>query len=169
MEAYEKSLAALNELFGKDCCFVLATSNGNCPSQRVVDTYCSEGIFWIVTHALSNKVKDIKVNPNVSLCNNFHIFRGKAYYAGHPLAAENKEIRQKLIHEFEPWYFAHNNEEDENMCYVKIELEEGFFHKDGTGYKVSFTKKEAKEFPFSPQIEMTNVNCGRFVHLPQRP
>lgn len=154
MTAYEKSLSALNELFGRDYTFALATINGDYPSQRVVDTYYSDGVFWIVTYALSNKVRELKANPNVSLCNNFHVFKGKAYYAGHPLEEKNKEIRKTLIREFEPWYFAHNNEDDENMCYVKVELEEGFFHKDGIGYKVSFVKKEAREIPFAPDIEM---------------
>ena len=151
---YERSLEVLNELFGRDYTFVLATVQENQPSQRVVDTYYCDQAFWIVTYALSNKVKELRNNPNVSLCNSFQIFRGKAYYMGHPLQEENKEIREKLIQVFEPWYFAHNNEQDQNMCYVKIELEQGFFHKDGIGYKVNFIEKEAEEFPFSPQIEM---------------
>ena len=34
------------------------------------------------------------------------------------------------------------------MCYVKIELKDGFFYKDGAGYKVNFLQKEAEQFPF---------------------
>ncbi len=34
------------------------------------------------------------------------------------------------------------------MCYIKVELDNGFFYKDGTGYKVNFASKEAEEFPF---------------------
>ena len=34
------------------------------------------------------------------------------------------------------------------MCYVKIQLEHGFFYKDGKGYKVDFLSEEAEEFPF---------------------
>lgn len=154
METYERSMEVLNELFAKDYTFVLATVNDNCPSQRVVDTYYCDQAFWIVTYALSNKVKELRKNPNVSLCNNFHIFSGKAYYMGHPLKEENKEIRETLIRVFEPWYFAHNNEADENMCYVKVELEQGFFNVGGTGYRVNFVSKEATEFPFAPGIEM---------------
>lgn len=36
---------------------------------------------------------------------------------------------EKLISAFKPWYFKHNNENDENMCYIKIELTNGFFIK----------------------------------------
>lgn len=154
MATFNKSLTVLNDLFGKDYTFVLATVKDGAPAQRVVDTFYCEQAFWVVTYALSNKVKELMVNHNVSLCNTFHVFKGIAYNMGHPLKEENKEIREKLVQAFEPWYFAHNNEQDENMCYVKIELEEGFFHKDGTGYKVNFTEKQAEEFPFAPQIEM---------------
>ncbi len=152
MTNYENSLAVLNELFGKDCFFTLATSKDNVPSQRVVDTFYTEGAFWIVTYALSRKAKEIKDNPNVSLCNNFYNFSGKAYNVGHPLKAENKDIRDKLIKVFEPWYFAHNNEADENMCYVKFVIEKGFFYKNGTGHVVDFINKEVENFPFENDI-----------------
>lgn len=154
MTAFEKSLEVLSELFGRDYTFVMATVKNNVPVQRVVDTFYYEGEFWIVTYALSNKVKEIANNPEVSLCNTFHTFSGKAYNAGHPLKSKNSEIRSKLINVFESWYFAHNNENDENMCYVRVKLESGFFHKDGIGYKVDFFEKTAEEFPFTPQIEM---------------
>ena len=57
-----------------------------------------------------------------------------------------------MIKAFEPWYFAHNNENDENMCYVKIILKQGFFYKDGTGFKVDFENRKAEEFPFTFDI-----------------
>jgi general stress protein 26 len=132
----------------------LATVKDNKPSNRVVDTYYEDGVFWVVTYGLSNKVKAIEENCNVALCNNFYSFKGSAFNVGHPLKEENKKIRERLIKEFEPWYFAHNNENDENMCYVKIVLTEGFFHKDGQGYKVDFTNKKAEEFPFAPDAEL---------------
>jgi len=97
------------------------------------------------------------MNPQVSLCNSFHTFNGLAYYAGHPLDEQNKDIRAKLIQVFEPWYFAHNNEADKDMCYVRIELTEGFFHTDGFGYIMDFTKHEAKIIPFTPQISLLPI------------
>lgn len=53
---------------------------------------------------------------------------------------------------FKPWYFQHNNEEDENMCYIKIELKDGFFYKDGIGYKLNFKLKKAEQFSFNYDI-----------------
>lgn len=149
MEIFDKSMNVLNELFGCDFQFALATvMNGN-PSVRVVDTYYENGVFWVVTYRGTTKSKGIETNPNVALCNQFYNFKGNAMNTGHPLKEENKSIREKLIKVFEPWYFAHNNEKDEGMCYIKIMLTEGFFHKDGMGYKVNFTNKTAEEFPFN--------------------
>lgn len=156
MTEYEQSLDVLLRLFQRDYTFVLSTAKDNVPSQRVVDTYFYGGEFWIVTYAKSNKFLEIAQNPNVSLCNNFNIFCGKAYSAGHPLDTQNKEIREKLIKVFEVWYFAHNDESDENMCYIRVAPQKGFFHDKGKGYSVDFINKSAKIIPFSPQIEMTN-------------
>lgn len=45
-----------------------------------------------------------------------------------------------------------NNEKDENMCYVRIELTNGFFYQNGVGYRVDFRNEEAQEFPFEHEI-----------------
>ncbi|OOM74219.1 pyridoxamine 5'-phosphate oxidase family protein [Clostridium sp. BL-8] len=154
MTTYEKSLNVLKELFAKDYQFALATSNDNIPSIRFIDTFYDEGAFYITTYAKSQKVQEIEKNSEVSMCNKLYRFSGIAYNIGHPLCEKNHAIREKLIKAFDPWYFAHNNENDENMCYVKIELKQGFFYKDGTGYKVAFEAKKAEEFPFTFDIVM---------------
>ncbi len=152
MGIYEKALCTMNELFAKDCQFAMATVKDNKPSVRIVDTFFEDNSFYVVTYSKSQKVRELEENSEVSLCNEFYRFNGNAYNIGHPLLEENKDLREKLIKVFEPWYFAHNNENDENMCYVKIQLEDGFFHKDGIGYKVNFQLKEAEEFPFNLDI-----------------
>ncbi|WP_160689199.1 pyridoxamine 5'-phosphate oxidase family protein [Clostridium sp. C2-6-12] len=154
MNTYEKSLNVLKELFARDYQFALATSKDNVPSVRFIDTFYDDGAFYIVSYAKSQKVQEIEENSEISLCNKLYRFSGKAYNIGHPLLEENQGIREKLIKVFEPWYFAHNNESDENMCFVKIELKQGFFYKDGTGYKVDFENKTAEEFSFAFDIVM---------------
>ncbi|GLC30173.1 pyridoxamine 5'-phosphate oxidase family protein [Clostridium omnivorum] len=156
MNTYEKSLNVLKELFAKDYQFALATSSDNIPSVRFVDTFYDDGAFYIVTYAKSQKVQEIEKNSEVSMCNKLYRFSGTAYNIGHPLYEKNHEIREKLIKVFDPWYFAHNDENDESMCYVKIELRQGFFYKDGTGYKVDFKNKKAEEFPFAFDIVMVD-------------
>jgi len=152
MDTYEKVLQVMNELFARDYQFAMATVKGNTPSVRFVDTFFEDDSFYVVTYLKSQKVQELIENSQVSLCNKLYRFSGNAYNIGHPLLEENKPIREKLIKVFEPWYFAHNNENDENMCYVKIELKEGFFYKDGIGYKVNFQLKEAEQFPFEFDI-----------------
>ena len=152
MNTFEKSMHVMNELFAKDCTFALATSTNNIPSVRFIDTYFYNGAFYVVTYALSKKVQEITVNNQVSLCNKLYRFNGRAYNIGHPLVEENKELREKLVKAFEPWYFNHNDENDENMCIVKIDLENGFFYQDGTGYTVNFVQKEAEQFSFAFDI-----------------
>nr|WP_307990592.1 pyridoxamine 5'-phosphate oxidase family protein [uncultured Niameybacter sp.] len=152
MNVYEKSIQVLTELFSKDFTFSLATVQGDTPVVRVVDTYYDNNVFWIVTYANTNKVKEITANPKVALCNDFYSFKGKAFNVGHPLHKDNQEIREKLIEVFKPWYFAHNDENDEDMCYVKVELEYGFFYQDRKGYQVDFINKTAEEFPFNVDI-----------------
>ncbi len=152
MENYEKAIQVMNELFAKDYQFALATVKDNIPSTRFVDTYFDNGSFYVVTYSKSQKVQELNSNSEVSMCNKLYRFSGNAYNIGHPLLTENRAIREKLIKVFEPWYFAHNNENDENMCYVRIDLKEGFFYKDGTGYKVKFQQKDVEQFPFDFDI-----------------
>lgn len=152
MNTYEKAMDIMNELFARDYQLAMATVKDNVPSIRFVDTFYEDGSFYVVTYSKSQKVQELKDNSQVALCNRLYRFSGNGYNIGHPLLEENKEIREKLIKIFEPWYFAHNNENDENMCYVRIGISEGFFYKDGIGYKVNFKKKEAEQFPFDIDI-----------------
>lgn len=154
MSVFEKSLNVMNDLFARDYQFALATTNNNIPSVRFVDTYFDDSCFYIVTYSKSKKVQELELNSNISLCNNLYSFSGTAVNIGHPLKQENSEIRKKLISAFEPWYFKHNNENDENMCYIKVELRQGFFYKDGNGYKVDFKTQKAEEFPFDFDISI---------------
>jgi general stress protein 26 len=148
MNVWEDSLRVMTELFAKDCQFSLATAIDNVPSVRVVDTFYDNEAFYIVTYAQSQKAREIEGNAHVSLCRELYRFSGTAQNIGHPLNAHNSEIREKLIRAFEPWYFKHNNEQDENMCYIRINLKSGFFYKDGQGYAVDFMQKTADAFEF---------------------
>jgi len=148
MNAYEEGLGVLETLFARDYQFALATSNNNIPAVRFIDTFYNNGAFYIVTYGKSHKVKEIEYNPVVSLSKDLYRFTGIARNIGHPLLKENLKIREKLIKVFEPWYFAHNDENDENMCYIRVDLKDGLYYKDGTGYKVNFESKTAEKFPF---------------------
>jgi len=152
MDPYEKALQVMSELFAKDYQFAMATADDNKPAVRFVDAFFADGSFYVVKYAKSRKVQELTNNSQVSLCNKLYRFSGNAYNIGHPLLLENRAIREKSIKVLEPRYFAHTNENDENMGYVKSELNEGFFYKDGIGYKVNFNIKEVEQFPFDFDI-----------------
>jgi len=146
----------METLLARDCQFALATAENGVPSLRYVDMFFDGGCFYVVTHAGSRKVREIEQNPRVALCNRrFFAFSGVARNIGHPLKPENRAIRAKLVEAFRPWYFKHNDEADEGMCYLRIEPETGFFHRDGTGYKMDFVRKTANAFPFAFDTVLT--------------
>ena len=150
MNKYDECLKVMEELFARDSFFALATAKDNIPSVRYIDTYYKDGAFYIVTHESLGKVQELTSNPNVALCHFGSRFNGVAKNIGHPLDERNKEIREILIKEFEPWYFPHNNEEDKGMCYVKVDLTEGSFQKgehDETIYKIDFKNKTGEIIP----------------------
>lgn len=150
MDQFISALTVMRELFSRDYQFALATSANNIPSLRYVDAYFDGEYFYIATYSKSQKAMEIAENPHVALCaRRMHAFSGIAENAGHPLATHNQEIREKITEAFAAWYFAHNNENDENMCYLRINPTTGFFHKDGTGYKVDFLTKTVVTFPFA--------------------
>lgn len=149
MSDYTESLKLMTELFGKDCEMALATAKGNVPTVRYVDTYYQDSSFYIVTDENSQKAKDILTNPHVALAIRACRFTGIAINIGHPLDASNQKIRETLIKAFEPWYSAHNDETNSQMCFIKIEVNNGIFGKEGSNnaYKVDFKNKIAEIVP----------------------
>ena len=153
---YPEALRLLEEQFGKDCQFALATAADGRPTVRFVDACYFDGGFYIVTNAASSKARQIQANPRVSLTSRrMHAFSGKAYLVGHPLEPRNAEVRERLIEAFRPWYFRHNDESSADMCYIRVDPEEGFFHRDGVGCRIDFLEKSAEEFPFVFDISFT--------------
>ena len=152
MDSFQEALQVMEFLFQKDYQFALATSENNIPSVRFVDTYYQDQAFYLVTSKASQKVQEIIKNPKVALTNRLYRFQGEAEVLGHPLDPALKDIRDTLTKVFKDWYFAHNKEEDADMCYVKISLVEGFFYHDQIGYKVDFQSKTVKKNPFDFDI-----------------
>ncbi len=55
------------ERFGKDALIALATIENGVPYVRHVNAYYENGAFYIITYALSNKMKQIAKNPAVAI------------------------------------------------------------------------------------------------------
>ena len=55
------------ERFEKDNIIALATLEDGIPSVRNVNAYYENGAFYVITYALSNKMKQIEKNPTVAI------------------------------------------------------------------------------------------------------
>lgn len=131
----------LIERFGKDSIIALATTVDNMPYVRSVDAFYFEGAFYVLTYGLSNKMKQIKDNPNVALSGDWFTAHGKGVDLGYFGKDENKIIAEKMKAIFSEWIDnGHNNFEDVNTCILRIELTDGVLFSHGTRYEIDFRK-----------------------------
>lgn len=130
----------MNERFGKDCLIALATVDGERPAVRAVNSYYEDGAFYIITYALSNKMKQIQRNPEVAICGDWFTAHGIGENLGHILDPKNTEIADRLRKAFAQWYSnGHTNEVDPNTCILRIRLTDGVLMCHGTRYCIDFT------------------------------
>ena len=145
MSNYENAINIMAERFGKDSLIAIATKDGERLYNRMVDAYYENGAFYISTYALSNKVKQIEVNPEVAVCAvDWFSGHGVGKNLGWVLEPQNSEIRSKLRAAFE-WYDHANNEQDKNCCILEIRLTDGMLIKDhhAIRYQIDFENKSA--------------------------
>ena len=149
MSNYNDVVKVLTEKFGGDNFISLTTTDGERVFTRVVNACYDDGAFYIVTYALSNKMKQIEKNPVVA------IFCGEWFGAyinahgvgenlGHVLAEENTVMMAKLREAFSMWYTGgHVNENDPNTCLLRIRLTDALLSVDFEQQKINFVNKMA--------------------------
>ena len=139
MKNNEITNAIIQERFGKDSLIALATVDGDFPAVRTVNTVYIDGAFYVVTYALSGKMKQIAKNPTVAICGDWFTAHGVGENLGHVLLEENQSIMEKLRTAFSAWYNnGHTNEADPNTCLLKIRLTDGVLFSHGTRYDIEF-------------------------------
>lgn len=139
MKNNETTNAIMQERFGKDSLIALATVDGNIPAVRTVNAVYIEGAFYVVTYALSGKMKQIARNPAVAISGDWFTAHGEGENLGYVLLEENKVIMEKLREAFASWYQnGHTNEADPNTCLLKIRLTDGVLFSNGTRYNIEF-------------------------------
>lgn len=130
----------MNERFGRDNVIALATSENNVPYVRGVNAFYEEGAFYVITYALSDKMKQIEKNPAVALSGEWFTAHGTAENMGWFRKPENAPLAEKLRGAFSEWIDnGHNNFEDENVIILKIKLTYGVLFSHGTRYDIDFT------------------------------
>jgi len=130
----------MEKRFGHDTLLSVATTSDNIPYVRIVNSYYENGCFYTVTHSLSNKMKQIAVNPTVAVCGEWFTSQGIGKNLGWIKDESNREIADKLRKVFSSWYKnCHVNEEDTNTCILCIKLTEGILFDKGRKYLINFT------------------------------
>ena len=139
-----EALAILTERFGKDTLLSLATVASGRPAVRIVDSYYEDGAFFTVTYALSNKMTQIKANPEVAVCGEWFTARGIGENLGHIGDARNASLSAKLRDVFSAWYSnGHVDESDPNTCILRVRLTDGVLYSQGRRFVLDFRTKDA--------------------------
>ncbi len=134
-----KAREVLNERFNKDSLISLATSVDNIPYVRTVNAYYEDGVFYVITYALSAKIYQIKQNPTVAISGDWFTAHGEASDLGYILDSKNSALIAKLKVAFSSWYEnGHINEADENNHILCIRLTDGILFDHGTRYDLIF-------------------------------
>ena len=129
----------MDERFGHDTSVSVATEQDGIPSVRIVNGYYENGSFYVVTYALSNKMKQIEKNPVAAVCGEWFTAHGIGENLGYIRDARNTEIFAKLKAAFSSWYDnGHINENDPNTCILKIKLTDAILFSNGTKYELEF-------------------------------
>ncbi|MGN0452305.1 MAG: pyridoxamine 5'-phosphate oxidase family protein [Ruminococcus sp.] len=137
----ENAEKILSERFGKDSLISLATVEEGVPYVRTVDGYYDKGAFYVLTYALSNKMKQISKNPVVAISGEWFTAHGTGSNLGWFCKKENEQIADKMRTLFAEWINnGHNNFEDKNTCILRIDLTDGVLFSNGTRYDIDFTK-----------------------------
>ncbi|MCL2672597.1 MAG: pyridoxamine 5'-phosphate oxidase family protein [Clostridiales bacterium] len=139
MDRYEQALQILAERFGKDSLIAVATVEGGRPHVRTVDGYYEDAAFYVVTYALSNKMRQIEANPDVAVCGEWFTAHGKGENLGYVRDERNAAIMAKLRAAFSAWYNnGHVNEEDPNTCLLRIRLTDGVLYGEDDEFEIDF-------------------------------
>lgn len=131
----------LLERFGKDSILALATAVGNVPYVRSVDAFYEDGAFYVLTHALSGKMKQIGQNPAVALAGEWFTAQGEGQNLGFFGKAENAPIAEKMKQIFASWICnGHSDLNDPNTCILRIRLTCGVLMAEGKRFEIDFTR-----------------------------
>ena len=134
-----KAMSLMDERFSHDTLISIATIDGTRPAVRIVNSYYENGSFYTVTYALSGKMKQIQVNPEVAVCGEWFTAHGIGENLGYVRDDKNSEIMSKLRTVFAEWYDnGHTDESDPNTCILRIRLTDGILFHQGTKYDIEF-------------------------------
>ena len=133
----------MNERFGKDRLIALATAVDGMPYVREVNAYYEDGAFYIITYALSDKMKQIAQNPIVAISGEWFSAHGHAENLGWICEPANHALAERLTAVFAGWINnGHTNFVDPNTIILRVKLTHGVLFSQGTRYDIDFAQEE---------------------------
>ena len=133
--------AIMEERFGHDTLIALATAENGIPSVRTVNAYYEDGAFYVITYALSGKMRALAGNPHAAISGDWFTAHGIGENLGHILLPENALMADKLRNAFAAWYAnGHTNEKDPNTVILRIRLTDGILFSHGMRYDLNFAE-----------------------------
>lgn len=143
MKLNDKVESIMVERFGVDNVMALATICDGMPCVRYVNAYYENGAFYIISHELSNKMKQINMDPKVGICGEWFSAQGNGVNLGYFGKENNKQIADKLREVFASWIDnGHNDFTDVHTCILKVELTKGTLFSHGERFNIEFRKKK---------------------------
>ena len=133
----EQAEKIMTERFGKDTVLALATTEEAVPQVRFVNAYYERGCFYVITYALSNKMKQIEKNHLVGIAGEWFTAHGEGINLGWFGEKENKGIAEKLKTAFAQWIDnGHNDFEDRNTVILCVKITDAMLFSHGTRYEL---------------------------------
>lgn len=137
MKLSEETEKIMTDRFGKDTVMALATIENGKPSVRYVNAYYESGAFYMITNALSNKMKHIEKHPAVAIAGEWFTAHGKGINLGYYRKEENRRIAGTLKDVFSEWIDnGHCDFDDENTIILRVELTDGLLLSHGKRYEL---------------------------------
>ncbi len=126
----------MRERLGKDSVIALATEEKGIPYVRCVNAYYEDECFYVITHALSNKMRQICSNPKAATAGEWFSAHGTGTTPGYFRKPENKQTEERLREVFAEWIDnGHNDFSDENTVILCIRLTDGILLSHGRRYE----------------------------------
>lgn len=139
MKRTEETEKILTERFGRDTLIALATESSGKPYVRTVNACYEDGAFYVITHALSNKMRQLAQNPAAAIAGEWFTAHGRGVDLGYIGKEENRRIAERLKEAFSAWLNnGHVDLQDENTVLLCIQLETGTLFSHGTRYDIEF-------------------------------
>ena len=134
---HQEAEQIMAERFGGDAVVALSTAEGEMPYVRFVNAHYEHGAFYVITHAHSNKMRQIASNPTVAIAGEWLTAHGRAESLGWFGKHENREMAARLEAAFSTWiHNGHNDFDDLNTIILCIRLTDGVLLSHGKRFEM---------------------------------